>query len=342
MSRTRKSAEDNKLPPRVYKNKYSYYFKPTPRECITLGKINDLSIAQVWVKYEEILNDAIDVMTFSKLWNKFLNSTYYLELGQRTQKDYLQHQKKLLAAFGKMKADNIKPAHVRLYMDKRGLKSKTQANHEKASMSRVFRWGYERGYVKGNPCQGVSKFSLKPRDYYFMDEEYIAIYQEASPVLQCAMEIAYLCATRIGDIRKLTWDQVMSKGLFIQQGKTGKKQIKQYSERLTFALEQAKSLGGQHFVVCNKYGGQYSYTGFNDIWRKARAAASEKLGYPITGTFHDLKAKGISDYDGSSKEKQLFSGHKTEAQVLTYDRKPAVSPTLDIPVLDVTVLSRNP
>ena len=95
-------------------------------------------------------------------------------------------------------------------------------------------------------------------------------------------------------------------------------------------------------MVCNKYGGQYSYTGFNDIWRKARAAASEKLGYPITGTFHDLKAKGISDYDGSSKEKQLFSGHKTEAQVLTYNRKPAVSPTLDIPVLDVTVLSRNP
>ncbi|AHA64180.1 Phage integrase family protein [Shigella dysenteriae WRSd3] len=97
MSRTRKNAEDNKLPPRVYKNKYSYYFKPTPRECITLGKINDLSIAQVWVKYEEILNDAIDVMTFSKLWNKFLSSTYYLELSQRTQQDYLQHQKKLLA-----------------------------------------------------------------------------------------------------------------------------------------------------------------------------------------------------------------------------------------------------
>ena len=44
------------------------------------------------MEYEEILNDAIDVMTFSKLWNKFLNSTYYLELGQRTQKDYLQHE----------------------------------------------------------------------------------------------------------------------------------------------------------------------------------------------------------------------------------------------------------
>ncbi|ENM8185462.1 integrase, partial [Salmonella enterica] len=47
-----------------------------------------------------------------------------------------------------------------------------------------------------------------------------------------------------------------------------------------------------------------------------------------------LKAKGISDYEGSSKEKQLFSGHKTESQVLVYDRKVKVSPTLDRPSLE--------
>ncbi|KAA9820705.1 hypothetical protein CRE08_31060, partial [Escherichia coli] len=41
--------------------------------------------------------------------------------------------------------------------------SKTQANHELASLSRVYGWGYERGYVKNNPCKGVRKFSLKAR-----------------------------------------------------------------------------------------------------------------------------------------------------------------------------------
>lgn len=341
MARLRKNADDNKLPPRVYKNKYSYYFKPTSKECISLGKVKDLTIAQVWAKYEALIHDLADVMTFAKLWNKFLASPYFLDLGVRTQKDYLQHQKKLLAVFGKMKADSIKPEHVRAYLDKRGMQSKTQANQEKSSMSRAFRWGYERGYVKGNPCQGVSKFSVKSRDYYITDEEYLAIYTEAPPVLQCAMEIAYLCATRVGDIRNLTWQQVMEAGLFIQQGKTGKKQIKRYTERLSLALEQAKSLGGQHYVICNKYGSQYSYTGFNDIWRKARSVASEKIGHPIEGTFHDLKAKGISDYEGSSKDKQMFSGHKTEAQVLTYDRKTNVTPTLDIPALDVTIAGRK-
>ncbi len=45
-------------------------------------------------------------------------------------------------------------------------------------MSRVFKWGYERGYVRGNPCAGVSKFSVKARDVYITDAEYLAIYSQ--------------------------------------------------------------------------------------------------------------------------------------------------------------------
>jgi hypothetical protein len=35
-------------------------------------------------------------------------------------------------------------------------------------------------------------------------------------------------------------------------------------------------------------------------------------------TFHDIKGKGVSDYEGN---KQEFSGHKNPAQVATYDQK---------------------
>jgi hypothetical protein len=48
---------------------------------------------------------------------------------------------------------------------------------------------------------------------------------------------------------------------------------------------------------------------------------------------HDIKAKAISDFEGSSRDKQIFSGHKTESQVLIYDRKVQISPTLDRPVI---------
>ncbi|SUG65639.1 integrase [Salmonella enterica subsp. enterica] len=55
----------------------------------------------------------------------------------------------------------------------------------------------------------------------------------------------------------------------------------------------------------------------------------DDLGRPLDCTFHDLKAKGISDYEGTAKDKQKYSGHKTESQVLVYDRKVKMSPTLD-------------
>ncbi len=40
------------------------------------------------------------------------------------------------------------------------------------------------------------------------------------------MEIAYLCAARVSDVLKMNWNQILEKGIFIQQGKTGVKQIK--------------------------------------------------------------------------------------------------------------------
>ncbi|WP_334470915.1 hypothetical protein [Arsenophonus sp. PmNCSU2021_1] len=51
-----------------------------------------------------------------------------MELSKDTQNDYQKYSKKVIPVFGKMKPDNIKPEHIRKYMDKRGLKSRTQAN----------------------------------------------------------------------------------------------------------------------------------------------------------------------------------------------------------------------
>ncbi|AXC64330.1 integrase [Salmonella enterica subsp. diarizonae serovar 59:z10:-] len=259
------------------------------------------------------------------------------ELAIRTQDDYRQHQKKLLAVFGKMRADDIKIEQVRIYMDKRGVTSKNQANQEVSSMSRVFGWGFERGYVRNNPCKGIRKFTLVDRDVYIPDEDYLAIYEHARVEVQVAMEISYLCAAREGDVFDLKIPDLRADGIFIEQNKTGKKQIKKWTPRLQAAI----SLASKHFanksaagyVIPSPSGGKMNKKTFNTWWNNAKKAAALKLGRPIQGTFHDIKAKAISDYEGSSKEKQLFSGHKTESQVVTYDRKVKLSPTLDIPPL---------
>ncbi|RVR37640.1 integrase [Klebsiella pneumoniae] len=287
------------------------------------------SKAEVWLAYEKVVEGRKKLLTFQQLWKKFLNSADYADLAPRTQKDYLAHEKYLLAVFGDAEAKAIKPEHVRRYMDARGKRSRVQANHEHSSMSRVYRWGYQRGYVPGNPCVGVDKFPKPQRDRYITDEEYIAIFTHATPAVKAAMEIAYLCAARVSDVLKMNWNQILDKGIFIQQGKTGIKQIKAWTERLSAAVDICREWGQDGPVIRTMYGERYSYKGFNEAWRKARNAASEELGRPLDCTFHDLKAKGISDYKGSGRDKQKFSGHKTESQVLVYDRKVKISPTLN-------------
>ncbi|MDC9605562.1 integrase, partial [Xenorhabdus griffiniae] len=45
-------------------------------------------------------------------------------------------------------------------------------------------------------------------------------------------------------------------------------------------------------------------------------------------TFHDLKAKGISDLEGTLAEKQVISGHKNITQTARYNRKIEVVPVV--------------
>lgn len=45
-------------------------------------------------------------------------------------------------------------------------------------------------------------------------------------------------------------------------------------------------------------------------------------------TFHDLKAKGVSDLEDSLQDKQQISGHKTITQTARYDRKAKIVPVV--------------
>lgn len=240
----RKRAPGNEwMPKGVFFRPSGYYWKP-----------GGTTKAEVWVAYEKVIEGRKNILTFSQLWKKFLNSTDYADLAPRTQKDYLAHEKYLLAVFGEAEAKSIKPEHVRRYMDARGKKSRVQANHEHSSMSHVYRWGYQRGFVPGNPCVGVDKYPKPQRDRYITDEEYLAIYDCATDPVKAAMEIAYLCAARVSDVLKMDWNQIMDKGIFIQQGKTGVKQIKAWTDRLHSAVNLCRKSGEDGAVIKTMYG----------------------------------------------------------------------------------------
>ncbi len=128
--------------------------------------------------------------------------------------------------------------------------------------------------------------------------------------------------------------QLLPEGIFIRQGKTAAKQIKAWSDRLAAAVRLASSLPlkdglSSIYVLHQQNGRRYTRDGFNSRWQQTKEEAQKKFPHLLFNfTFHDLKAKGVSDLDGSLQEKQQISGHKTITQTARYDRKVKIVPVV--------------
>lgn len=320
----KRSADDAWMPPRVYAGKSAYEYRPKIGPYIRLAPLS-ATRSELWAAYERLEGEAQN--TVGRLFDLYLGSPQFKLLAARTQKDYEIYSKKLKAVFGHMDPNKVTAPDVRRYMDLRS--ARVQANREKAFFATAMAWGLERGYCKNNPIRDVKKHKETPRDRYITDDEYNAIYAAAAPHVKAAMEISYLCAARKGDVLALTESQLKLEGIFIRQGKTGKKQIKQWTQRLRDAVELAKSQPStiKTMVIIHDANGQrFVERRFDEHWAKARESAGLA---DADIHFHDIKAKAISDYEG---DKQKFSGHKSAQMVSgVYDRKTHIVETINRP-----------
>lgn len=315
MARKRRS-KNSWLPPNVYRGRSAYEYKVKGMPVKPIAPLNAKQ-QDVWLAYHEIRGAYQH--SIRRLFYLFWQSRQYDAKAEATKKDYEQSKKKLLEVFGDMEPEKLRPAMFRKYMDKRGEQSETRANREKALMQVVFAWSLERDYVQYNPIRDVKAFSEKPRDRYVTDDEYMAVYRIMPLRIQVAMDLSYLCAMRLKDVCELTYDKCGEDGIFVQQSKTGKKQIKAWNDDLRAVIESSKQgkLVGLN-VVRNLRGKAYTTEGFKSMWQKHMKKAFDDGLIKARFHFHDIKAKSISDYEG---DKKRFSGHKTSAQVDVYDRK---------------------
>lgn len=148
------------------------------------------------------------------------------------------------------------------------------------------------------------------------------------------MELAYLCCARQADVLDMKKSQIIKNGILIKQSKTSVSQIKGWSPRLEGVIHASTSLPlnkgmSSNFVIHQLSGARYTRDGFNSRWMKAKQDA--KVAFPnleFDFTFHDLKAKGISDLSGNIYDKQAISGHKNVEHTVRYNRIIAVVPVV--------------
>jgi integrase len=253
--RKRKDAGSNWLPDRVYQDKSAYYYRPAgakaKRLCAIMRDSSGAAIEppeqkrNILIAYEKAVSELAEVKDISYWLSKFLVSDKFLSLGRATQEDYRRYIEVLVDTnnpqskathngirytFGKMIPRDVKPTHIRKYMDywsnprsvtlSSGKELSTQgkpstANKHLACMQTFFKW--LRQYLAGmenNPADGITKFKEQSRQIYITDEQYMLVLEAAlnstTPWLMPYLEIAYLCGMRRAEVWDLNIEDIVT------------------------------------------------------------------------------------------------------------------------------------
>ncbi len=331
----RKNKADQWLPPRVYRGKSRYEYRPSSGETIKLGFVpkdgneTEHVKAQVWADYAKAKDAPADIQDVNKLIAEYRKSPQFSRLSTNTQTDY-EHYKKLIGrVFGHMRPRDITKVDIRNFMDALAAKGKiVTANRHKSYLSAILSWGAERGWLTINPAFGVKAFKEKPRDRYVEDWEFDFVQQvareSAYPYVAPMMDLAYLCRARTIELRALTESEITEEGIYIRRTKGSNAEITGWSDRLESAVLEARAIYPDAPVSIDrplfhgKKGAPIPASSFKTAWGRIMARAVEK-GLKERFTFHDLKAKGVSDHT------EKASGHRSKKMQAVYDRKPGVT-----------------
>lgn len=193
----------------------------------------------------------------------------------------------------------------------------SSANKDIQLLSRMFRLARVRwGLATYNPCESIEYLPESPRDEYVSDDRYLEIYNAASPVLQCMLEISTQTGAREGMIFDIRIGDFDRERIILRV--TKKRNDRGYESKpydmtpdlwraLCRALELRKdNRGGAQslptdYLFITKQGKPYTKESFKRLWMTVRT----KLGLkPREITFHDMRAKAASDAvsDGAAQE----------------------------------------
>ena len=303
--------QKRKLPPYVLADKYGYRLKPY------LGRVHgktrwgktinlappDAPMSEVWRAYEEAIGD--DRQTVGWLLDLYKDSDRFGELSPKSQKEYASAIEKLTGApvgndrFGSVRLDQVDKRSIRGYLDT--YPSPVAANRHIAVLKSAWNWVLERHEVPDNPCIGVTLNREKARERYVTDREFETVLRMAPPPISQMMELAYLLRGRVSEVLNIRVEDIHDDYLVFRRLKGSEGELCMLSERLREALSDVRA----DPYVCHRY----SQSAFSSAWRRLMA----KVDKPFT--FHDLKAKGVSDHETN------HSGHRSPSMKKVYVRK---------------------
>lgn len=306
--------------PRLRQKGKSFYFdtQRTPRYWIPLGS----DVAAAMAKYRRLSKAQGASGTVARMLADYLDylasggrGTFGRPVAKPTLEAYRGFATHVSAIFGHMDPVEITQGDVALYLHRC---TRTSARGEISLLSSAYQHAMVDAGLTFNPCIGVKSTKRRcHRDRYITDAELVAVRDNASPLLQVAIDLAYLTGLRISDLLAVRWDQFKDGGI-IENRKTGVRQHFVVTDDLRTVLDAARSLQGRVasvYVLAGRGGQPLNRQTVGAWWRKACAAAGVE-----GAVWHDLRAKAGTDADAAGSDAQKLLGHTSAQTTRTYLR----------------------
>lgn len=289
---------------RVQRSGKKYFYFDTgakPRKEIPLGADFILALR----KYAELNTVAVveGRALFADVVAKY-ESESLPKLAANTRKMYRSDTKHLQAFFGTAPLDEIRPTHIKQFLDKHKDKP-TTANRCKRLFSTMWNQARAWGYIDlPNPCEGIRGHSLQKRTVYITDAVYAAVYLHAAAPLRDAMDLAYLTGQRPADALRMSASDIVEGHLIVTQEKTKQPLRIVISGELAALIVRIDQRKTAHKVVTdallvNIHGRRLTAPALRNQFDEARARAANAtpdLAEAIKQFwFYDLRAKAADD-----------------------------------------------
>jgi len=245
-----------------------------------------------------------------------------------TQREYARQLDVLVAVFGAMRLDRIKPRDVRAFLvaasekptgaekggrGKRG--GPIAATRMKALLSVVFNHARGAGLTDApNPCTGI-RGKGSQREVYVRDAELAAVIAHADRPTATFLELAYRTGADASVVLALRLSDVQDGALRLARTKTGRKVAVLVEGPLEALLEGLRTRAVPSlYLVADDRGQPMNLAAMRRRFWKARTAAG------ATWQIRDLRAKAGTDADSIAAARELL-GHAHETTTAIYRRR---------------------
>lgn len=306
----------------------TYRYQTIDRKAINLGTDKQAAIRKVL----DMLGRAPDEGTVKSLWRLYQESTGWERLKPDTQRDYLQCSKPLLAVFGDVAANSIRPADIHRYLRVERADAPVRANRESSLLSNLLNVAVERGELDINPCKQIRRNQEMPRRVEPELDQIQALvkfaYEKGGqwPVIVMAAEFASLAGPRQVEFLPITWPFISNTEIRIKRAKqrkgapeiVDKVEISPAMAELIERLKLSRKNDCQT-VFANRHGNPYTRSGFKGMWGKLMKAATEAKAISQHFTFHDLRAYYATQHKAQTgNQANLHKNPATTARI--YER----------------------